>query len=52
MDEGFAVQRKEFRDGPNDEYHATVDGDVVNQNIESLIFTLGDLLADDWEIVR
>ena len=26
MEEGFAVQRKEFKDGPNDEYHATEDG--------------------------
>ena len=26
MEEGFAVQRKEFKDGPNDEYLATEDG--------------------------
>ena len=52
MEEGFAVQRKEFKDGPNDEYHATEDGDIVNQNIESLVFTLGDLLAQDWELVQ
>ena len=26
--------------------------DIVNQNIESLVFTLGDLLAQDWELVQ
>lgn len=52
MQEGFGVQRAEFKDGPNDMYLFREDMGIVNENLESLVFTAGDLLADDWEIAN
>lgn len=52
MQEGLGVQRKEFKDGPNDVYLFREDMGIVNENLETLVFTLGDLLADDWEIAE
>jgi hypothetical protein len=50
IEDGFMVQRKEFKDVPNDKYQATDGGEIVSQDFDELVFTLGDLLAEDWEI--
>ena len=50
MEEGYAVQRREFQDGPNDAYVWRDDTGITNLNLQELMFTLGDLLATDWEI--
>jgi hypothetical protein len=50
MEEGYAVQRNEFQDGPNDAYIWRDDTGITNLNLHELMFTLGDLLADDWQL--
>jgi hypothetical protein len=52
MQESYGVQRAEFKDGPNDVYLFREDLGIVNGNLEILVFTLGDLLADDWEVAE
>ena len=54
MGQSDRVQRLEFANPPglNDVYHYDETLGIVNDDLEPLVFTLGDLRAEDWVVVR